>query len=157
MPKYKPAFKIGDWVKVNTISVIEYDVTSNSKVSKNKVLKRCRTNNIVGQICGAVYRYEGEIETGWYESPTIWTAKKSHLLWQVRTCLTAKPVEALEKDIELTDEHSEVLPFRGRQYKWNERERSEMREVMKHWPRSENGRWKSATEMTSEERKLIGI
>ena len=120
-----------------------------------------------GQICGAVYRYEGTRDPGWRGSgfwgdggePPSWTAEKAHLLWQIKTSITGKPIEALEKDIELLKYAigcRPILSFRPPQKPWSKQypaQVEELRETMKNWPRDEKGRWKSYVDFTIEEQR----
>lgn len=156
MSKYKPTFKIGDWVKVNRIAKIEYDSFGGPAQKKSLITYK---REHIGQICGAIYRYEGKRKSGWgYDEPPSFIASKACLLWQVKINIVGKPVEALEEDIDLLDFQDYIyptLPFRAAGYEWTEKDKDYQRNQMKYWPRDKNGRFKAYTEATPEERELI--
>lgn len=143
MSKYKPPFQIGDWVKVRAIASMGYD--SYCGATQTKSLRTYKTEQI-GQICGAVYRYEGKRTSGWsYDAPPEWTAQRAYLLWQVKTNILGKPLEALEEDIDLIDFqeyiYPDTIPFRAPQPKWKQEWKDSLRNEMKDWPRDSKGRW----------------
>jgi hypothetical protein len=163
MAKYKPPFKIGDWVKVKRVAVPVYINRYNRKIESSVLEKEA-----IGQICGAVYRYEGKRDPGYsgtgflgdYGEPPSWTAQKAHLLWQIKASITGKPIEAFEKDVEPIKFQEYIyppLPFRPLQEHWGEKYPAaveELRENMKHWARDEKGRFKAYVNMTQEERDI---
>jgi hypothetical protein len=152
----KQPFSIGDWVKVKQVAESCYE----DKYHRTVKTEGPFPEPIIGQICGAVYRYDGVRDPG-YRGSSMWddgdepphfTVKKAHLLWQVRTSITGKPIEAFEQDIEfetLYPLERDALPFRPPQKKWHEAWpdwaqslKDELRQEMKNWPRDEKGRWK---------------
>lgn len=151
MAKYKSPFKIGDWVKIERIAVSSYNDRYSRTVKT--VSLRPEEKEIVGQICGAVYRYDGKRDPGYagsgiffgdYGEPPSWTAKKAHLLWQVKTSIIGKPIEAFKEDIQkipFQDYIYPPLPFRPPQPEWSEKEKEYMCQQVKDWPRDEKGRW----------------
>jgi hypothetical protein len=138
MPKYKPAFKIGDWVRVKAIASFGYGSFGSDE---RKMFHISITPEVVGQICGATYRNEGKRYPGDEYTMRGFTSEKSHLVWQVKTSITGKPLEATEKNIESLPVTGK-LPFRsGNQPKWSEMDKESLRQEMKYWPRDSKGRW----------------
>lgn len=117
-----------------------------------------RKKKIEGQICGAIYRYDGKRDPGYWDEPSHFTPNKAHLLWQVKTHMVGKPIEAFPEDIEFIESvysnPVRTLSFRAPSSKWSEKDKEYMRNEMKHWPRDEKGRFKSYIDATPEERNL---
>jgi hypothetical protein len=142
----KNKFKIGDWVKSKHYSEIVYEGN-----------KRClfiysKSEEFVGQICGAVYRKVGKKTLGTSSTiglfafeeydPPYFDVEKTYFLYQIRIGFTNKPIEVLEKHIEKVDSEGRILPFRYcKVYRWTENDKKNLREEMKNFPRDKKGRW----------------
>lgn len=101
----------------------------------------------LGQVVGLCTRYDGK--TIWptmsYDGdcdPPYFQREKSHRFWLVRFGLMNKPVEIGEEDMRLAAINEvKELPTLYPKPVMLEREKQNLSEDSKHWPRDERGRW----------------
>jgi hypothetical protein len=147
MGKYKPAFQVGDWVRASYRIYFGYNGPDGKYMPRIERRMFKIKEDFIGQICGATYRWEeGKRDGGGWEEPPSFTGKKQVLVWQIKTSITGKPLEALEEDIRLVNAvEGSSLPFRSdNTCEWAEADKESLRQEMKHWPRDEKGRWMKA-------------
>ena len=97
--KYK--FKIGNWVSFRK----HYTVHSSDDKRYSQEIGRHKP--IIGQICGAVIRHLGKIETEEYDYHNLGAylvPNKSLILYQIRDGMINVPYEVKEEDIKKVDQ-----------------------------------------------------
>jgi hypothetical protein len=139
----KTKFKIGNWVLCRASVKKEhkyYDLTPTTVVWEKKEFS---DGSIIGQICGASYRYNGYIyESGYGEDyEKYFSPKGSVFVYDLKLGLTNKPFYALEEDLELlTFKCGDlVLPFRYVHY--TQADREYLSEISKDYERDKRGRF----------------
>jgi hypothetical protein len=138
----KTKFKIGDWVlcsKTVEKKHHHYKFTPTAVKWESVDLE----SPIIAQVCGASYRYNGNIsESGYGEDyEKYFIPKESIFVYELKLGMTNKPFCVLEEDLEplsITWDKME-LPFRYVHY--NEADRKYLSEISKDYPRDKHGRF----------------
>ena len=145
-----PKFKIGDWVRIQAETYLEYDNNGDRQIIRNPMVR-------TGQVCGAKRRMLGQYKGGEtkqnyyggsydyetdYEQPYL-NIKGSIVVWLIRIGYLNKPVEVLEEDIQrIVMEPKRDLPWLYiNSLPWSESDKKELRDIMKDHPRDKKGRW----------------
>lgn len=134
-------FKIGDWVivKAGAVSVLNYENENDRIISIRKVERVEYKKPLLGKITGATWKSEGEIKSGYDYEPAYLIVDKKVFVWTYRIGLLNKERYALEKDIELVEDHPEKLPrlYCG----YSDEYKKNLSKESKKWPRDEKGRF----------------
>lgn len=108
---------------------------------------------VIGKIVGGTYMATGEYhpasyyQSGWGDDgdPAYIAVDKMVFVYLVRLGFTNKPIKVLPKDVidyYPFNSFLFVLPFRkAKNVKWNKKDRTYLREIMKDVPRDSKGRW----------------
>jgi len=148
-----PKFKIGDWVRTNWITLVDYD----SKTGERKIFKSGLSETAIGQICGATRKMLGQyregvdhlpgyspnyVEEDYY--PPHLEVKGSVVLWEIRRGYLNIPILALERDITRLKKKTKTptLPWiKQVRIPWSEKQKEEQSRTMQVAPRGKKGRW----------------
>jgi len=99
----------------------------------------------LAQVVGITTKYDGKIYWGYgdySEDPNYLQITKSHQFWLVRFGLSNKAVCIAENDMRFaTDEEIHPLPYSYPPPTIRERDRQNLSEDSRHWPRDSKGRW----------------
>ena len=142
----KPAFKIGQWVRVTHTISFHYESSGDPKTDERKIVRSNLTSNRdedIGQIVGAKKRQLGKLiipTYGYYgddDRPYLHT-EKTITTWLIKRGYINKPIEALEEDIEVIFMDKE-LPWLF--IPWSKQERKHFSEDSKDFPRDSKGRF----------------
>lgn len=135
-------FEIGDWVEFDHVAklFIEKKLVGHNRLLK-RFIERVDIERKVGQIVGAIYRFEGEvtperITASWEDYyPGYLEVDGSKLVWQVRTGFLNKPYEVFEEDIKLLiiREFAEIAKLPWKDCGWNEYTKKIASDQMKEW------------------------
>lgn len=131
--KYK--YSIGDYVVVYFCMM---RVERDCKIEWEKLFPY--RDPRIGQIVGLCTRYDGEIKS---DKWCNWLAvSKSHRFWLVKFGLSNKPVCVSEGGMELAKINEVIdLPYSYPPSSMTNRDKKNLSEDSKNWPRDEKGRW----------------
>lgn len=140
--KYIPQFKIGDIVEVNFL-IRKCDVTNNNRNwCPHGTPYQPKPKPVVAVVVGYYKIKKGELICLVDDALIDFNPKKTINVVLLRTALFGPERMAFPGDVQLLKGIPPKIPLLDRrQPLWSERDKSQLREIMREWPRDAKGRW----------------